>query len=203
MITLLVFVVKALTIDNLFNMIATIFDFTHVRASDVGLSLALAPFICFQTFGRGWGTPLVMASFNDFRSNVHHLSIFAVIGSILFSLACTFVTIVFYGVLKTKTTGFRFQAMHPQTSLYVVFPSVFGNDSRFWLLLFFFMITSSEISSITLQLKGLLTSFFDEFEEYRHRKTEITFGLIGFFAFSSLFYCSNVSLKFVCDSVTL
>lgn len=195
MITLLLFVLRAFSMNNLLDIFASIFDFTHIKPSEVASSFALAPLLCFQTFGRGWGTPLVMASHNDFRAKAHYLSIATVGGSILLTLACTCVTIVFYGILSMHTLGFHFRFMHPLTSLYVAFPSVFGYlpAPHFWLPLFFLMITLSEISSIVIQLSGLLTSFFDEFEQYRDCRNKIIYGVIGLLALKSVFYCSNVS----------
>lgn len=180
--------------DNLIEVIATIFDFTHIKADAVMSSLALAPLICLQTFGRGWGTPLVMASHNDFKAKVHHLSLAVVVSSVLLTLACTFVTVIFYGVLSRTTFGFFFSMMHPQTSLYVAFPSVFGTQpaANVCLILFFLMITLSEISSIVIQLSGLLTSFFDEFDQYRDFKTRITGAAVGLLAFITILFCSNV-----------
>lgn len=195
MITLLMFVVKALFVHNLVDVFATVVDSTHIRPHQVGTS-SIGPLICFQTFGRGWGTPLAMASYNDFKSKVHHLSLATVVGSLLLTLAGTLVTVVFYGMLSQSTVGFDFPSMHPQTSLYVAFPSVFGTlpYGRVWLTVFFLMITLSEISSIIIQLTGLLTSFFDEFDEWRIYKTGITNSIIGFLALKTIFYCSNVWL---------
>jgi len=43
----------------------------------------------------------------------------------------------------------------------------------------------------------VLQSLFDEFDELRVRKQEVTFGLIGVLAFSSFFFCTNVSTNLI------
>ncbi|KAL5281089.1 hypothetical protein ACFFRR_004858 [Megaselia abdita] len=198
MITLLLFVIRAFTVADLIKILSNIFDFAEVDYRKITSSLALSPLICFQTFGRGWGTPLVMASHNNFKAKVHYLSLATVVGSILLTLASTFVTVVFYGLLSRYTLGFHFEMFHPQTSLFVAIPSVFGAMAapRTWLFLFFLMITLSEISSIVLQLSGLMTSFFDEFDEYRKYKDTITHGIILFLSLQTIFYCSNKGFEF-------
>lgn len=194
---LLMFTIRALSTKQLIQSLGTIFDLSHIRIDGHLSAFITSPLICLHVFGRGWGIPLVMASHNKFNTNTSNLSWAVVLGNILITTACMFITTVFYGVLDSNVDRFHITFEHPLESIYVGFPAVFGlmKFPRFWLLLLFIMLTLSEVFGIVMQLSAFFTSFFDEFDEFRMLKKEITMGIIGFFVFTTTFYCSNVSYK--------
>lgn len=203
MAVLLIFTISALSTKQLVTNLITVFDLSHVRVESHLNSLITSPMLCLHVFGRGWGTPLVMASHNQFKANVSNLSLAVVMGNVLITTACMFITTVFFGVLDSNVDRFHVTFEHPIESVYVAYPAVFGlmRWTPVLMFLLFSMISVSEIFGIVIQLKAMFTSFFDEFDELRHKQQEIVWGVIGFFVFTTTFYCSNVSLLrlFVCN----
>lgn len=196
---LLIFTISALSTKHLINNIMSVFGLSHAELSFLHTHLGYfftSPMMCLSIFGNGWGTPLVMASHNQFKTNISNLSLAVVMGNVLLSTACMFITIVFFGILDANVIQFHVTFDHPLEAVYVGFPAVFAlmGWTRIKLFLFFSMITVSETFGIVIQLKAMFTSFFDEFDELRSRRQEIIWGVIGFFVFTTTFYCSNVSL---------
>lgn len=197
MTTLLIFTISALSTKNLMINIMSIFDLSHIRVETHFVSFFTGPLICLQIFGKGWGTPLVMASHNNFKDNISNLSLAVVLGNVLITTACMFITIVFYGILDSNVDRLYLTFDHPLESVYVGFPAVFGlmRGTRIMLFFLFTMISVSEIFGIIIQLKAMFTSLFDEFDELRVLRKEIIMGVVGFFVFTTTFYCSNVSFE--------
>lgn len=192
---LLIFTISALSTKQLMNSLLNVFDLSNIRMESHLSSFFTSPMLCLNIFGRGWGTPLVMASHNEFKSNISNLSLAVVFGNILITTACMFITTVFFGILDTNVDRFHITFEHPFESVYVGYPAVFGlmGGTRLMLVLLFSMICVSEIFGIVIQLKAMFTSFFDEFDEFRARQQQIIWGVIAFFVLTTTFYCSNVS----------
>lgn len=193
MFTLLIFIVKAFCTDHLTTALKSSF---HLQFDDHLKALGTGPILCLQVFGRGWGTVLAMGSHNQFRTNIAHYSLAVILLNILITVGSSFVTIAFYGMLAESTSGIWSNALHPLEVIFVVFPAVFGNlkAPRFFLFVLFLMLTLAEIFGAVILLRSFLTSFFDEHNNLRHLRREITLGFVGFFMFTSTFYCSPVSL---------
>ncbi|KAL5281091.1 hypothetical protein ACFFRR_004859 [Megaselia abdita] len=195
---LLVITLTSLSTKQLITNLANVFDLSHIRADSHLLAFMTSPMICLQIFGRGWGTTLVLASHNNFKANVSNLSLAVVISKALITTACMFITTVLFGILDSNVDRFHLTFDHPLEGVYVGYPAVFGlmKFPRFYLFLLFTMISTSEILEIVMQLKALFVSFFDEFHEFRWKRQEIIMGVVGFFVFTTTFYCSNHGFSF-------
>lgn len=192
MCSMFLLVVKAFCTDHLITALKSSF---RLQLDDHMRALATGPILCLQVFGRGWGTALAMGSHNQFRTNIAHYSMAVILLNFLITVGCSFVTIAFYGILAESINGMWSNTMHPLEMIFVAFPAIFGNlmAPRFFLFVLFLMLTLAEIFGAVILLSSFLTSFFDEHDKLRHLRREITLGFVGFFTFTTLFYCSPVS----------
>ncbi|KAL5281095.1 hypothetical protein ACFFRR_004862 [Megaselia abdita] len=184
MCTLLVFIVKAFFTTGFVTALKSSSEsLNHVEA------LVTGPTLCLEIFGRGWGTILVMGSHNKFRSNIANHSLALILLNMLTTIGSSFVSFVFYGISSKAIYGMS-NISYPFESLFVAFPAVLGNlgAPRIFLFMFFFMLTVAEIFGAVIQFSSLITSFFDEHDELRHKRREITIGLVAFFMLTTVLY---------------
>ncbi|KAH8249667.1 hypothetical protein KR032_011275 [Drosophila birchii] len=167
-----------------------------------------------HAFGAGWGSVITLSSFNKFQTNIMSYSwiisfgqifIYILFGMVSFMLdhyfqevnVASFDTHVLdhwmlflssASVIATMEWAnlwtFIYYSMLLMASLTVMVGSAHISKQRVY---FIYICISFQIT----QIFTILQSLFDEFEQLRTRKQEVTFGLIGGLALCSFFFCTN------------
>ncbi|KAH8281500.1 hypothetical protein KR054_000916 [Drosophila jambulina] len=168
-----------------------------------------------HAFGAGWGSVITLSSFNKFQTNIMayswiisfgQISIYILFGMATFMLehhfqevkVATFDThVMSHWVLFLSSASvmasmelanmwtFIYYTMLLMASLTVMVSTVLiSRGTLFYIFIYYIPFQITQIFTI-------LQSLFDEFEQLRARKQEVTFGLIGGLALCSFFFCTN------------
>lgn len=191
------FIVKAFWTKGVLEALMASFESSIAKLSNHYQAFLIAPVLALQAFGKGWGTALVLGSYNEFRENVPIFSIAATLLHALLNISCSFITFIFFGFLQEVTFGTTSRLSHPLESVFIVFPSVLGSFGfpNFFLFLFFGNIVIMEVFGTLISFNALLVSFFDEHDNLMHLKDQITRGFVIFFILTTCVFCSRVSFK--------
>ncbi|XP_037708834.1 sodium- and chloride-dependent neutral and basic amino acid transporter B(0+)-like isoform X2 [Drosophila subpulchrella] len=161
------------------------------------LGTASTFFIAIQVFGAGWGSVIALSSFNGFKTNIMSYSWIISIGQI-------FIFITFGLVACMLEQHFRELADASDKRVLNVWLMFLSSASalstmgwpNLWTIIYYTTLLMAAIILITTQIFTVLQSLFDEFEELRVRKQEVTFGLIAGLAFCSIFFCTNHGITY-------
>ncbi|XP_044250990.1 sodium-dependent proline transporter-like isoform X2 [Drosophila takahashii] len=149
--------------------------------------------IAIQAFGAGWGSVIALSSFNRFKTDIITYSwiisfgqifIYIMFGLVSFMLEHYFSEFA-KGSDKTYVTNIWLLILSSASAL-----STMGWPNL-WTIIYYTTLLMAAVISITTQIFTVLQTLFDEFEDLRKKKKEITFGLIGGLAVCSLFFCTN------------
>ncbi|XP_016998149.2 sodium- and chloride-dependent neutral and basic amino acid transporter B(0+)-like [Drosophila takahashii] len=156
--------------------------------------------ISLRVFGAGWGSVIALSSFNGFKTNIMSYSWIICFGQtfifILFSLISFMLEQYFKDLTedadKTNILNLWGMTLSSASAL-----SSLGWPNL-WTFIYYTTLLMAALISITTQIFTVLQSLFDEFEELRVRKQEVTFSLIGGLSVCSVFFCSNHGISFFC-----
>ncbi|KAH8258530.1 hypothetical protein KR038_001571 [Drosophila bunnanda] len=168
-------------------------------------------------FGAGWGSVITLSSFNKFHTNIMSYSWIISFGQIfiyiLFGMATfmldhyfeglySFINVLFliyYFILRlpyaeVKAASYDTHVMS-HWMLFLSSASAMASMewANMWTFIYYTMLLMASLTVMITQIFTVLQSLFDEFEQLRGRKQEVTFGLIGGLAFCSFLFCTNVS----------
>ncbi|XP_016928033.3 sodium- and chloride-dependent glycine transporter 1-like isoform X1 [Drosophila suzukii] len=154
--------------------------------------------IAMQAFGAGWGSVIALSSFNGFKTDIMSYSWIISFGQI-------FIYIMF-GLVSFMVEHYFIELSEASDKIEVVnlWVMVLSSASalstlswpNLWTIIYYATLLMAAIILITTQIFTVLQSLFDEFEELRVRKREVTFGLIGGLAVCSIFVCTNHGIVF-------
>ncbi|XP_055375960.1 sodium-dependent proline transporter-like [Condylostylus longicornis] len=156
--------------------------------------IVASPILALSVFGAGWGNVLTIASYNNFKEDIGKLSFitcFIQIFTFLITCIC-FTSIETY---LEKHFGYmyfnysHFDVISLQFVIYALYFSHLGWP-QFWTILFFAVIFLTQFAEGALQMLTILTAIYDEYEFTRIYKNIVLGGLVGFFGFISIFFCS-------------
>ncbi|XP_037710203.1 sodium-dependent noradrenaline transporter-like isoform X2 [Drosophila subpulchrella] len=156
--------------------------------------------IAMQAFGAGWGSVIALSSFNGFKTDIMSYSWIISFGQIfiyiMFGLVSFMVEHYFKelskDVDKTEVINLWVMILSSASALSTM------SWPNLWTIIYYTTLLMAAVILITTQIFTVLQSLFDEFEELRVRKQEVTFGLIGGLALSSIFFCTNHGIVFYC-----
>ncbi|KAH8334119.1 hypothetical protein KR059_006803 [Drosophila kikkawai] len=168
-----------------------------------------------NAFGAGWGSVMTLSSFNKFQTNIMAYSwiisfgqvfIYILFGMVTFMLEHYFegfyLNIYFIIFLinyllnlfnaEVKVATYDTHVMS-HWMLYLSSASVLASMewANLWTFIYYTMLLMASLTVMTTQIFTILQSLFDEFEQLRARKQEVTFGLIGGLALCSFLFCTN------------
>ncbi|KAH8353300.1 hypothetical protein KR084_010165 [Drosophila pseudotakahashii] len=149
--------------------------------------------IALQAFGAGWGSVITLSSFNRFKTNIITYSWIISFGQIFIYIMFGLVSFMLehyfsgfsQGTDRTYVTNIWLLVLSSASAL-----STMGWPNL-WTIIYYTTLLMAAVISITTQIFTVLQTLFDEFEELRKKKNEVTFGLIGGLAVCSLFFCTN------------
>ncbi|XP_037708838.1 sodium- and chloride-dependent neutral and basic amino acid transporter B(0+)-like isoform X2 [Drosophila subpulchrella] len=167
---------------------------------DWALGTASTFFIAIQAFGAGWGSVIALSSFNGFKTNIMSYSWIISFGQI-------FIFITFGLVACMLEQHFRELADASDKRVLNVWLMFLSSASalstmgwpNLWTIIYYTTLLMAAVISISTQIFTVLQSLFDEFEDLRERKQEVTFGLITGLAFCSIFFCTNHGITYFCS----
>ncbi|XP_016963271.1 sodium-dependent noradrenaline transporter-like [Drosophila biarmipes] len=164
------------------------------------LGTASTFYIAIQAFGAGWGSVIALSSFNGFKTNIMSYSWIISIGQILIFITFSLVACM----LEQHFREFDKDSDKDIHNVWLMFLSTASalstiGWSNLWTIIYYTTLLLAAIISISTQIFTVLQSLFDEFEELRVRKQEVTFGLIGGLAFCSIFFCTNHGITYFCS----
>nr|XP_036668609.1 sodium-dependent dopamine transporter-like isoform X6 [Drosophila suzukii] len=170
------------------------------KPNNWALGTASTFFIAIQAFGAGWGSVIALSSFNGFKTNIMSYSWIISIGQI-------FIFITFGLVSCMLEQHFRELADASDKRVLNVWLMFLSSASalstmgwpNLWTIIYYTTLLMAAVISISTQIFTVLQSLFDEFEDLRERKNEVTFGLIAGLAFCSIFFCTNHGITYFCS----
>ncbi|XP_070853499.1 sodium- and chloride-dependent neutral and basic amino acid transporter B(0+)-like isoform X2 [Drosophila suzukii] len=170
------------------------------KPNNWSLGTASTFFIAIQAFGAGWGSVIALSSFNGFKTNIMSYSWIISIGQI-------FIFITFGLVSCMLEQHFRELADASDKRVLNVWLMFLSSASalstmgwpNLWTIIYYTTLLMAAVISISTQIFTVLQSLFDEFEDLRERKQEVTFGLIAGLAFCSIFFCTNHGITYFCS----
>ncbi|XP_016963054.1 sodium- and chloride-dependent glycine transporter 1-like [Drosophila biarmipes] len=174
--------------------------YTAPEASDWLDSSTSTYLIAMQAFGAGWGTVIALSSFNEFKADITSYSWIISFGQIfiynMFGLVSFMVDHYFKGIAEASDNA-------NVNNIWVMILSSASALStmdwpNLWTIIYYSTLFMAAVILIATQIFTVLQSLFDEFEEIRARKQEVTFGLIGGLAVCSIFFCTNHGIVFFC-----
>ncbi|XP_017069553.1 LOW QUALITY PROTEIN: sodium- and chloride-dependent glycine transporter 1-like [Drosophila eugracilis] len=165
---------------------------------DMAMGIGPTFIILLHAFGAGWGSVIALSSFNGFRTNIMSYSWIISFGQIFIYNIIGMVSIMIehhYNELAEASPKVEV------LSLWLLFLSSASALSsmgwaNLWTFLYYTMLLMAALTVMSTQIFTVLQSLFDEFEELRERKMEVTFGLIGGLAVCSFFFCTNLGVEF-------
>nr|NP_609136.2 uncharacterized protein Dmel_CG13793 [Drosophila melanogaster]AAF52544.3 uncharacterized protein Dmel_CG13793 [Drosophila melanogaster] len=149
--------------------------------------------MALQAFGAGWGSVITLSSFNGFKTNIMSYSWIISFGQIfiyiMFGMVSFMLEHYFLGLPKPL---FETQVINHWV-LFLSSASALSSLGwpNLWTFIYYTMLLMAALIVITTQIFTILQSLFDEFEQLRAKKQEVTLGLIGGLAVCSLYFCTN------------
>ncbi|XP_016944278.3 sodium- and chloride-dependent neutral and basic amino acid transporter B(0+) [Drosophila suzukii] len=170
------------------------------KSSDWVNSFYSTFFIAMQAFGAGWGSVIALSSFNGFKTDIMSYSWIISFGQIfiyiMFGLVSFMVEHYFQELSKDSD---KTLVINPWVMIWSSASVLSTMDwPNLWTIIYYTTLLMAAVILITTQIFTVLQSLFDEFEELRVRKREVTFGLIGGLAVCSIFFCTNHGITFFC-----
>ncbi|XP_037711809.1 sodium- and chloride-dependent neutral and basic amino acid transporter B(0+)-like isoform X2 [Drosophila subpulchrella] len=154
--------------------------------------------IAMQAFGAGWGSVIALSSFNGFKTDIMSYSWIISFGQI-------FIYIMF-GLVSFMVEHYFTELSEASDKIRVVnlWGMILSSASalstlswpNLWTIIYYTTLLMAAVILMTTQIFTVLQSLFDEFEELRVRKREVTFGFIGGLALCSIFVCTNHGIVF-------
>ncbi|XP_017067823.2 sodium-dependent proline transporter-like isoform X1 [Drosophila eugracilis] len=165
---------------------------------DLAMGAASTFIMVLHAFGAGWGTVITLSSFNGFKTNIMSYSWIISFGQIFIYIMFGLVTFMLdhYFDESIETPYEKHVVTH--WMLYLSSASALATMGwpNLWTFIYYTMLLMAALIVMTTQIFTVLQSLFDEFEELRERKMEVTFGLIGGLAVCSFFFCTNHGIIF-------
>ncbi|XP_017069627.2 sodium- and chloride-dependent glycine transporter 1-like isoform X2 [Drosophila eugracilis] len=170
----------------------TIFENAYPDVQGVAMGIGSTLILVVHAFGAGWGSVIALSSFNGFRTNIMSYSWIISFGQI-------FIFIMF-GMVHFMIQHYRNEPKGPSGFFIIRLDwDLMGHTSalstlewpNLWTFLYYSMFLMAALIGMSTQIFTVLQSLFDEFEELRKRKMQVTFGLIGGLSVCSLFFCTN------------
>ncbi|XP_004521783.1 sodium- and chloride-dependent neutral and basic amino acid transporter B(0+) isoform X1 [Ceratitis capitata] len=181
------------------NLTQAIYDFFIPNRFTLIQSFSCVSIFVISVFGAGWGTVISLASFNKFKSPITQNSWTICLGQMFVFLSFAFIVFVtdnYFDEIKEaydEQNPNSYAFINKLWVLYLSTGSVLAEMSwpNLWCIIFYLMLILTALITMSICLLSTLQSIFDDFENYRTRKTEITFIVIGLLAICSLYTCSN------------
>ncbi|XP_037710208.1 LOW QUALITY PROTEIN: sodium- and chloride-dependent glycine transporter 1-like [Drosophila subpulchrella] len=170
------------------------------KSSDWVNSFSSTFLIAMQAFGAGWGSVIALSSFNGFKTDIMSYSWIISFGQIFIYIMFGLVSFMVEHYFKELSKDLD------KTEVINVWVMIWSSASalstmswpNLWTSMYYTTLLMAAVILITTQIFTVLQSLFDEFEELRVRKQEVTYGLIGGLALSSIFFCTNHGITFFC-----
>ncbi|KMY88830.1 sodium- and chloride-dependent glycine transporter 1 [Drosophila simulans] len=149
--------------------------------------------MALQAFGAGWGSVIALSSFNGFKTNIMSYSWIISFGQIFIYIMFGMVSFMLGHYLKGFTEPSFEAHVISDWMLFLATASALSSLGwpNLWTFIYYTMLLMAALIVITTQIFTILQSLFDEFEQLRAKKQEVTFGLIGGLAVCSLFLCTK------------
>ncbi|XP_036328167.1 sodium-dependent serotonin transporter-like [Rhagoletis pomonella] len=153
-----------------------------------------------SVFGVGWGSIIALASFNRFQTKIIENSWIICLAQLCMFLSFAFIIYVTDNYFEEIRDAYNadntdsYAFLNHLWALFLSTGSVMAEMTwpNLWCILFYAMLLLAALITMVTSLLSTLQSIFDEFEELRARKTEVTYIVIGLLAFCSLYTCTNV-----------
>ncbi|XP_041675546.1 sodium- and chloride-dependent glycine transporter 1-like isoform X2 [Drosophila eugracilis] len=165
---------------------------------DMAMGIGSTFIIVLHAFGAGWGSVIALSSFNGFRTNIMSYSWIISFGQIFIYIMFGMVSFMIehhYNELAEVSPEAKVLS---HWLLFLSSASALSSMgwANLWTFLYYTMLLIAALIVMSTQIFTVLQSLFDEFEELRERKMEVTFGLIGGLAVCSFFFCTNHGVVF-------
>ncbi|XP_034472531.1 sodium-dependent dopamine transporter-like [Drosophila innubila] len=154
--------------------------------------------VVLQAFGSGWGSVMALSSFNSFKTNIMSYSWIIAFGQTLVYILFGMVSFILQHYFQAMRVDSFDLYVETNWVLYLSSASALATLewANLWTILYYSMLLISSLIVMITQIFTVLTSLFDEFEFLREHKQRVTYGLIGFLAFCSLWFCTNYGVLF-------
>ncbi|XP_030384886.1 sodium- and chloride-dependent glycine transporter 1-like [Scaptodrosophila lebanonensis] len=154
---------------------------------------ASIPVFALQAFGAGWGSIMSLSSFNKFKTNIMSHSWFIAFGQLFIFMLFGLVSFMLLHYFKEITPENINRYMQSHWVLFIPSASVLASLewANMWTFMYYTMLLMASVIVIVTQIFTILNSLFDEFEQLRQYKQEVTYGFIISLALCSLYFCSN------------
>ncbi|XP_020799192.1 sodium-dependent proline transporter [Drosophila serrata] len=151
-----------------------------------------------HAFGAGWGSVITLSSFNKFQTNIMSYSWIISFGQIFIYILFGMVNFMLeYYFQEVKVASYDTHVMS-HWMLFLSSASVMASMefANLWTFIYYTMLLMASLTVMITQIFTILQSLFDEFEQLRGRKQEVTFGLIGGLALCSFIFCTNDGVSY-------
>ncbi|XP_044315822.1 sodium-dependent proline transporter-like [Drosophila rhopaloa] len=167
--------------------------FMTPNPSDMEMGISSTFIMVLHAFGAGWGSVIALSSFNGFKTNIMSYSWIISFGQIFIYIMFGMVSFMLEHYYKGFSEDSYKTYVINSWLLYVSSASALSSMhwSNLWTIIYYTMLLMAALIVMTTQIFTILQSLFDEFENLRTRKQEVTFGLIGGLTVCSFFFCTN------------
>ncbi|XP_016983785.2 sodium-dependent dopamine transporter-like [Drosophila rhopaloa] len=178
--------------------IAGLTRFMTPKASHMAMGISSTFIMVLHAFGAGWGSVIALSSFNGFKTNIMSYSWIISFGQIFIYIMFGMVSFMLEHYYKGFSEDSYNTYVINSWLLYVSSASALSSMhwSNLWTIIYYTMLLMAALIVMTTQIFTILQSLFDEFENLRTRKQEVTFGLIGGLTVCSFFFCTNHGVNF-------
>ncbi|XP_055920579.1 sodium- and chloride-dependent glycine transporter 1-like [Eupeodes corollae] len=155
--------------------------------------------LVLSTLGPGWGSILSMASYNRFKTNISKYSWFLGLAQFVVIASTAFLQILVTNHMNRSNPDLiRFRNDERQWLEFLSIPSAlaFLELPNLWSMLYFAMLILGAMNLVVVQLFSVLTTLFDEYENLRAMKREVTWMTVGTLSLFSTYFCSNHGIMF-------
>ncbi|KAI8042936.1 sodium- and chloride-dependent glycine transporter 1 [Drosophila gunungcola] len=172
--------------------------FMTPRAEDIAMGVPATFVMVLHAFGAGWGSVIALSSFNGFKTNIMSYSWIISFGQIFIYIMFGMVSFMLDRYYNELNEGSFNTHVMAHWLLFLSSASALASMDwpNLWTFIYYFMLLMAALIVMTTQIFTLLQSLFDEFEQLRAKKQEVTFGLIGGLAACSFFFCTNHGITF-------
>ncbi|KAH8352177.1 hypothetical protein KR084_002468 [Drosophila pseudotakahashii] len=203
--------IRYMVIGTIFLLLVCFVRFLFLPGAHLGLKKYMTPdaeemavgslstfIIVLHAFGAGWGSIIALSSFNGFRTNIMSYSWIISFGQVFIYITFGLVSFMldqYYNEITEESFN-----THVLSHWLLFLSSATALSSlgwaNLWTFIYYTMLLMAALIVISTQIFTVLQSLFDEFEELRGRKQQITFGLVGGLAVCSFFFCTNHGIMF-------
>ncbi|XP_017115969.1 sodium- and chloride-dependent glycine transporter 1 [Drosophila elegans] len=172
--------------------------FMTPRAEDIAMGIPATFVMVLHAFGAGWGSVIALSSFNGFKTNIMSYSWIISFGQIFIYIMFGMVSFMLDRYYNELNEGSFNSHVMAHWLLFLSSASALASMDwpNLWTFIYYFMLLMAALIVMATQIFTLLQSLFDEFEQLRAKKQEVTFGLIGGLAVCSFFFCTNHGITF-------